>query len=392
MAVAVEDFGAFSRCYGHEAGVALAESVRSRLMRAMPAAAAPRALGGAVFTLIAPDAGDPAAAARALIDEIARAPLDAGFGPMRVGLSVGGVSGPAGALREPAALDAALAALDEAVAEGASQIRPLRDADADAAPASGPAAMRAGAGAVMRALQGEAVGIAYQPVASAHDGRIAFRECLARLRDASGAWIAAGRFVPAIEKLDLVATLDHRVLRLALETLRAQPTERLSVNVSARTLRDGRWLATLREGARGDPRSAERLIVELTESAAVADVDRARRFLDGAREQGCAIALDDFGAGHSSFRHLRDFRPDWVKIDGGFVRNLAGEPDNLLFVDTMVGIARNFDMATVAECVETGAEAAALRMLGVDCLQGWHVGKPVMEPDWIAIDRQVEDA
>jgi EAL domain-containing protein (putative c-di-GMP-specific phosphodiesterase class I) len=212
--------------------------------------------------------------------------------------------------------------------------------------------------------------------------KVAFRECLARLREDDGRWIAAGRFLPKIERLDLVSTLDRRMLRLALDALRAHPTERLSVNVSVRTMRDRAWLRDLRAAAEDDPGVVERLIVEMTESAAVIDAERTRRFLDAVRAVGCAIALDDFGAGYSSFRHVRDFRPDWVKIDGGFVRGVATDPDNMLFVDTLVGIARNFEMATVAEFVENDADAATLLSLGVDCLQGYRFGVPEMEPAW----------
>jgi EAL domain-containing protein (putative c-di-GMP-specific phosphodiesterase class I) len=229
------------------------------------------------------------------------------------------------------------------------------------------------------------VAIAFQPVVSAADpARLAFRECLARVREEDGSWIAAGAFLPKIERLDLVRALDRRVLRLALGALRDHPTERLSVNVSTRTMRDRAWMRELAAAAQDTPGVAERLIVELTESAAVVDAARTKAFLDEVRAMGVAIALDDFGAGYSSFRHVRDFRPDWVKIDGGFVKGLADDPDNKLFVDTLVGIARNFDMATVAEFVETDADAEALRALGVDCLQGYRYGRPVIEPDWAA--------
>jgi EAL domain-containing protein (putative c-di-GMP-specific phosphodiesterase class I) len=238
----------------------------------------------------------------------------------------------------------------------------------------------------MRALEDNRIAIAFQPVVSARNpSTIAFRECLARVRGDDGRWIAAGLFLPKIERLDLIRNLDRRVLRLALEALEAHPTERLSVNVSVRTMRDRSWLRDLRAAADRAPRAVERLIVELTESAAVVDAPRTKEFLDEIRDLGVAIALDDFGAGYSSFRHVRDFRPDWVKIDGSFVRGVAGDPDNKLFIDTLVGIARNFDMATVAEFVEDEADAAALRALGVDCLQGYHYGRPAIEPEWEAV-------
>jgi EAL domain-containing protein (putative c-di-GMP-specific phosphodiesterase class I) len=297
-----------------------------------------------------------------------------------VTLSVGGTLARPAALRTPELFDAALAALDEARGEGEGG---LFIADGPLDNPLSPAAMRAGAQAVMRALEENRIAIAFQPIVTASDPtRVAFRECLARVRGDDGRWIAAGFFLPKIERLDLIRTLDRRVLRLALEALKAHPTERLSVNVSVRTMRDRAWLRELRHAAESLPNVVERLIVELTESAAVVDAVATKAFLDEIRSLGVAIALDDFGAGYSSFRYVRDFRPDWVKIDGGFVKGVAHDPDNKLFVDTLVGIARNFDMATVAEFVETEEDAEALRGLGVDCLQGYHYGRPEIEPAW----------
>jgi EAL domain-containing protein (putative c-di-GMP-specific phosphodiesterase class I)/GGDEF domain-containing protein len=379
----VDGMREFSRSYGFEAGDALACAVGARLIAALPPGSALARIGGAKFAaaIVGDDAAGVRARASAVAAEFSALSFDVGFGPVSVTLSIGAAVARAPALATPEPFDAALAALDEACGEADGGVF-VADGAVDAAELT-PSAMRAGARAVMRALESGAVGIAFQPVVGAQaPHKVAFRECLARLRDDDGRWVAAGRFLPKIERLDLVSTLDRRVLRLALDALRAHPTERLSVNVSVRTMRDRAWLRDLRAAAEVDPGAVERLIVEMTESAAVIDAERTRRFLDAVRAEGCAIALDDFGAGYSSFRHVRDFRPDWVKIDGGFVRGVATDPDNMLFVDTLVGIARNFEMATVAEFVETDADAATLLSLGVDCLQGYRFGVPEMEPAW----------
>ncbi|TVQ58580.1 MAG: GGDEF domain-containing protein [Rhodobacteraceae bacterium] len=382
-AFAVDGLREFCRAYGYDAGDALARAVGRRVARALPAEAAFARIGGAKFAaVIVGDDGDAfRARAEAVCGEVNASPFDVGFGPVSVTISVGAAIARAAALATPEPFDAALAALDEARGDGEAGLF-VAEHDADASPLS-PAAMRAGARAVMRALEQDRVAIAFQPVVSAGSPtRVAFRECLARVLDDEGRWLPAGLFLPKIERLDLVRALDRRVLRLALDALAAHPTERLSVNVSVRTMHDRAWLRTLETAFAADPSAVERLIVELTESAAVVEPERTKAFLDAVRAMGVAIALDDFGAGYSSFRHVRDFRPDWVKIDGGFVRGVATDADNKLFVDTLVGIARNFDMATVAEFVETHEDAAALRALGVDCLQGYLYGKPAIEPDW----------
>jgi EAL domain-containing protein (putative c-di-GMP-specific phosphodiesterase class I)/GGDEF domain-containing protein len=373
----------FSRCYGFEAGDALACAVGERLSRMLPASAALARIGGAKFAaaVIGDDPAAVRARATAIAAEFSALSFDVGFGSISVTLSIGAAVARAPALATPEPFEAALAALDEAAGEHDGGVF-VADAAVDDADMT-PAAMRAGARTVMRALESDSVAIAFQPVVTAQPPHgVAFRECLARLRDPAGKWVAAGQFLPKIERLDRVSTLDRRILRLAVETLAKHPTERLSVNVSTRTMRDRAWLRDLRAAAEQHPGAVERLIVELTESSAVTDAERTRRFLDSVRALGCAIALDDFGAGYSSFRHVRDFRPDWVKIDGGFVRGVASDPDNMLFVDTLVGIARNFEMATVAEFVENDADAATLLSLGVDCLQGYRFGAPDMDPVW----------
>jgi EAL domain-containing protein (putative c-di-GMP-specific phosphodiesterase class I)/GGDEF domain-containing protein len=385
-AFGVDGLREFCRAYGYDAGDALAVAVGARLALTLPPDAAFVRLGGAKFgaAIVGDTAGMVRARAEAISAEIRRASFDVGFGPVSVTVSVGAAIADVAALTSPEPLDAALAALDEACGEGDNG---MFIADRDVADDLSPSAMRDGARAVMRALEADRVAIAFQPVVSATaTGRVAFRECLARVQDDAGNWIAAGRFLPKIERLDLVRALDRRMLRLALRVLAEHPTERLSVNVSVRTMRDRAWLSDLAEAAAGNPGCVERLIVELTESAAVVDVAQTKRFLDEIRALGVAIALDDFGAGYFSFRHVRDFRPDWVKIDGSFIQGVANDPDNKLFVDTLVGIARNFDMATVAEFVENEEDAEALRALGVDCFQGYLYGEPMIEPDWRAAE------
>ena len=382
-AFGVDGMREFVRAYGYDAGAELALALGRRLAALLPEDAAFARLAGAKFGAVM--VGQTAESFRALAEtigaELREASFDVGFGPVSMTLSIGAAFARPEALATPEPFDAALAALDEATGEGEAGLF-IAGPD-DEPPLLSPSAMRAGARAVMRALEQDRVAIAFQPVVTSADpDRIAFRECLARVLDDDGRWIAAGMFLPKIERLDLVRALDRRVLALALASLEAHPTERLSVNVSVRTMRDRGWLRDLQEATARTPGVVERLIVELTESSAVTDPERTLAFLDEIRALGVAIALDDFGAGYSSFRLLRDFRPDWVKIDGGFVKGVAEDPDNKLFVDTLVGIARNFDMATVAEFVETEAEAETLRALGVDCLQGYRYGRPVIAPDW----------
>ncbi|HAH08653.1 MAG TPA: GGDEF-domain containing protein, partial [Alphaproteobacteria bacterium] len=128
---------------------------------------------------------------------------------------------------------------------------------------------------------------------------------------------------------------------------------------------------------------APRLIVELTETAALLDLEESVRFTARLRDIGAKVAIDDFGAGYTSFRNLQALRVDMVKIDGSFVKGLALSPDNLVFVRTLVDLARNFRLQTVAEWVSDQREADILCAMGVDFLQGFYLGKPDIAPEWL---------
>lgn len=231
----------------------------------------------------------------------------------------------------------------------------------------------------MSALENGRVGLAFQPVVASGSRRPAFHECLARMFEPDGAIVPAGVFVPVIERLGQVRLLDRCMLSAVFDALEDAPRSRLSLNVSTQTLRDAEWLAIYQRRATGAPHAAERLIVEITESSASGDPAATTEFIAAVRAHGAAVALDDFGAGYTAFRQLRDFRFDFLKIDGSFAADIAANPDNKLFVKVMVEIAQHFDMATVAEFVETEAEAQALAALSITYQQGYLHGAPSME-------------
>lgn len=227
--------------------------------------------------------------------------------------------------------------------------------------------------------------LAYQPIVSAEDPmRVAFYECLLRLIDRSGKLVTAGAFMPVAEKLGLVRMLDKRVIELAFETLRAHPRVRLSVNISPQSLRDSAWLQLFDRLAEQNPALLERLILEVTEATAIEDTESIAATLNVLRSRGCAIALDDFGAGYTSFQQFKDLQLDMVKIDGSYVRGVLDNLDNQLFVRTLGELAKNYELMVVAEMVENDEAGDLLRTLGVDALQGFHFGMPEIEPPWLA--------
>ncbi len=223
---------------------------------------------------------------------------------------------------------------------------------------------------------------AYQPIVSARTRQPVHYECLLRMLRPDGSVSTAGQFIPAVEQLGLVRLVDRRALEMAVSELYANRQISLAVNVSGTTASDPSWLTSFLNYVRANHSVAERIIVELTETAAFNDFEEIARFISSLRDLGTSVAIDDFGAGFTSFRNLQMLRVDMVKIDGAFVRGLASSPDNQIFVRTLVDLAKNFNIETVAEWVGSEEEAALLESFGVDFFQGYHFGEPALAPAW----------
>jgi EAL domain-containing protein (putative c-di-GMP-specific phosphodiesterase class I) len=231
---------------------------------------------------------------------------------------------------------------------------------------------------VTAALNDGRVELFYQPIVrSGTNNFVAFYEGLARIQMPAGAIISAGQFMPFIENTVLGTRLDRCILRLALKQLSEYPDIRLSINMSVLSMQDSEWLAIL-ESASSEV--CERLIIEITEGAAMSDVELTTAFMHRVRRKHCSIALDDFGTGATSFRYFKDFLFDFVKIDGLFIRDLCCDKDNQVLVQALIDISKHFDMVTVAEFIETDGEAEMAARLGVDCLQGYLIGEPATQP------------
>ncbi len=238
---------------------------------------------------------------------------------------------------------------------------------------------------VREALRHRRVMLAYQPVVMGDDpARSAFHEGLVRLMDETGRIIPARDFMGAVETTEIGRLIDCASLELGLATLAREPGLRLAVNMSARSIGYSRWTDILRRGLAEGPTVAERLILEITESSVMLMPEIVTTFMADLQRKGVSFALDDFGAGYTAFRYFREFSFDIVKIDGQFIRGVARDPDNQVLAQALIMIARQFDMFTVAESVETSEDAEWLMAQGVDCLQGYLFGMPTTAPAWSA--------
>jgi EAL domain-containing protein (putative c-di-GMP-specific phosphodiesterase class I) len=234
---------------------------------------------------------------------------------------------------------------------------------------------------VISALDENRMLIALQPIVTTGSREPAIYECLLRMERPDGLLVSAGEFIAVAEQLGLSRLIDRRTLELSIEILKKHPTIRLSVNVSSLTASDHEWLVTLHRLTGGRRHLTERLTIEITETAAIHDLDLSINFVDTLKELGCRVAIDDFGAGYTSFKNLKILNVDMVKIDGSFVRNLIEEPTNRVFIKTLVEIAETFKLETVAEWVADEATAQVIEACGITYMQGFHFGRPIMARD-----------
>jgi EAL domain-containing protein (putative c-di-GMP-specific phosphodiesterase class I) len=204
------------------------------------------------------------------------------------------------------------------------------------------------------------------------------------VRRKDGSLLAVNEVVPLAERLGLVRLLDNRVLELVLKELGGAPGLKASLNLSAASTVDPDWWASLGAALRANPGMAERLTVEITETTAIQDLEDTKGFVARVKDLGCRIAIDDFGAGYTSFRNLRKLGVDIVKIDGSFVQNLKRSEDDRAFVQTLIDLARRLGLETVAEWVQDEESAAILADWGCDYLQGELVGRATLERPWAA--------
>jgi diguanylate cyclase (GGDEF)-like protein len=237
---------------------------------------------------------------------------------------------------------------------------------------------------IVRCLREDNFRLAFQPVVDATTRRPRFHEALLRMTDGNGQVVAAGHLIPIAEKLGLVRLIDRAVVQMVVGALHKFPEARLSVNISGTTATDPRWHPHIIEILDRNREVADRLIIEITETVALGDLQDTARFAEQLRELGCHLAIDDFGAGYTSFRNLRAMPVDVLKLDGTFCSNLAGSSDNRYFVRSLIDLARTFNMRSVAEWVETEEDAELLASWGVDMMQGNLFGGASLETPWKA--------
>jgi diguanylate cyclase (GGDEF)-like protein/PAS domain S-box-containing protein len=239
---------------------------------------------------------------------------------------------------------------------------------------------RSWADRIRTALQDDALLLYQQPIVELATGKISQHELLIRMEGPNGGIVLPEEFLPVAERFDLVQAIDRWVVRHAIELLaeseRAGRELVLEVNLSGRSMGDAELFEMLERDLESTGIDASRLVLEITETAAIENMEEARAFAERLAALGCRLALDDFGSGFGSFYYLKHLPFDYLKIDGDFVRNLTSTPVDQAVVRSIVQIARSVGYATIAEFVTDEPTLQAVREYGVHFAQGFHIGPP----------------
>lgn len=225
--------------------------------------------------------------------------------------------------------------------------------------------------------------LVFQPVVSIADGSVRHFEALLRMVGNDGGLIQPGEFIVVAERMGLIHDIDRWVVRRALEVMAGLGQDyadvSFNINLSGYAFQDPSLVPQIQDMLSATGLAADRLTFEITETAAIANLNKMRAMVNQLRALGCRFALDDFGTGFSSYNYLKQFPVDYLKIDGSFILGLADDPVDQTLVKSMVEVARTLGKKTIAEFVSDQRTMEILRDYGVDYAQGYYIGMPLVE-------------
>jgi len=384
---AIDNLSVLNEAYGYEVADQIIPIVAARLKDVMRAGDMIGRYAGNKFGIILNDCDheDVSVACDRLLHAVSEEPVETFAGSINVSISIGSAIAPKTAINSKKARAGAEQAL-----RGAKRL--ISSHYLDFQPCEKQESERRRnikfVDEMLSALNERRFCLAYQPIVDAFSLEPVYHECLLRMHNEENKLINAGEFIPLVETLGLANLIDQRVLEMALASLEEIPNAKLAINVSGKTVCDKDWLDYLVSYLSQNNSMAQRIMIEITETAALHEVSETRKFVSTLHAQGCQVAIDDFGAGYTSFKNLKELDVDIVKIDGHFIENMASNEDDQFFVRTLIDLAKNFNVKTVAEWVSDQETVDLLRAWGVDYFQGYVFGEPDVSINNLATIKQ----
>jgi len=380
----LDDFKSVNDALGHRAGDRVLAALARRLRRRLRLSDVVARMGGDEFAVLLPhtDSVQGQALAAQLLEAIRSPPIDLGGRRVEISAAVGMVLFPEHGTTTEQLLANADLAMYQAKGAGGNRCRVYapdeRWQKAIEASFHSEAGLRAALDQGRFLFHG-------QPILDLRRDRVPHYELLLRMVGDNGELLPPAAFLGEAERCGLLPTIEQWVVRQAIRLLARDGGGRdayaLSVNVSGPAFSDPELLAVIEHELAATGITPARLVLEVSESAVVAELDHAREFTLAARRLGCRLALDDFGVATSSLHHLAQLSLDYFKIDGSFVQNISQSPVERQLIRAVVEMAVALDKQTVAESVADGETLRVLRACGVDFAQGYHVGRPCALPE-----------
>jgi diguanylate cyclase (GGDEF)-like protein/PAS domain S-box-containing protein len=295
---------------------------------------------------------------------------------VRITVSVGLARFPQDGLTSKELLTKADAALFRAKLLGGNRVHAYSPEDGDLEQMK---ARLKGRERIQKAIDNDLFAPWFQPILDLKTGKVCHYESLARLHE-DGKVLTPGAFIDVAERFGMIGYIDRIIMLKAMmkqaESRRTHGEISFSMNLSGKDLCDDTLLDYIKHTIERTGASPEHIIFEITETAAIGEIGRAKKFISALKEFGCKFSLDDFGVGFTSFVYLKELKVDYIKIDGYFIKNLDKNPEDQIFVKAIAGVAKGLGIKTVAEFVETKEAFDLLKSYDIDYLQGYFIGKP----------------
>lgn len=375
----LDQFKILNDTCGHTAGDQMLQGLTAQLQRAIPRDHILARLGGDEFGVLIENCALPEAeqAAQQVLDSIRAFRFAWGDKIFSVGASIGLVMVEGDRLPLSGLLSAADMACYAAKDSGRNRVHVYRDDDAVLRQREDEMRWVA---RLKKAVDEDGFMLHAQPIVPVqHDDQVSHREFLLRMLGEDGELVPPGNFLPAAERFDLMPTLDRWVIAKVLAYIGAKPAAPGSiafVNLSGQVLNDDGFIQHVLEHLQRNRIRPGSICLEITETAAIANLAKATRLIEALRDQGVLFALDDFGTGMSSFSYLKTLPVDFLKIDGFFIKDLFSDHMNPAIVEAITRIGHTAGLRVIAEWVEDDAALQHLRTLNIDFAQGYATGRP----------------